>query len=88
MVSQEEDITALQNLSRTASVYLDKLDRYDSQELLSCSAAHWMLSNDVFRMPTEQLQGIIAQMNPKDNTCIMLFPVDETVPQLCYRLVN
>ncbi|CAL1533328.1 unnamed protein product [Lymnaea stagnalis] len=82
---QDEETLQLVNLSRVATLYLDKLERYDSQELLSYSMAHWLLSNDIFRLPTEQLQGLISEMHPKDNTAVLLFPLDGTVPQLCYR---
>ncbi|KAH9489690.1 hypothetical protein Btru_037450 [Bulinus truncatus] len=84
----DDDLFALQQAARLASVYLDKLERYDSQELLSYSMAHWLLSNDIFRIPTEQLQGLISQINPQDNTTVLLFPVDETVSPLCYREVH
>uniref|UniRef100_A0A2C9LDX1 Uncharacterized protein n=1 Tax=Biomphalaria glabrata TaxID=6526 RepID=A0A2C9LDX1_BIOGL len=69
-------------------VYLDKLERYDSQELLSSSMAHWLLSNDIFRMPTEQLMGLVSQLNPLNDTSILLFPVDESISPLCYREVH
>ncbi|XP_055872246.1 ankyrin and armadillo repeat-containing protein-like [Biomphalaria glabrata] len=84
----EDEALALQQYARVASVYLDKLERYDSQELLSSSMAHWLLSNDIFRMPTEQLMGLVSQLNPVNDTSILLFPVDESISPLCYREVH
>uniref|UniRef100_A0A2C9KYG2 Uncharacterized protein n=1 Tax=Biomphalaria glabrata TaxID=6526 RepID=A0A2C9KYG2_BIOGL len=84
----EEDILALQQLARLASGYLDKLERHDSQELLSYLNTHWLISNDIFKIPTDQLMHLISQNNPSEDTSIILFPVDETVSPLCYREIH
>ena len=81
-----EETANMAQLIREASNTFDQLERYDSQELLAFSMAHWMLSTDVFRMSTDQPQGLISNISgPKDDTAVILFPVDEQCPQLCYR---
>ena len=72
---------------REAAQYFDNLDRYDTQELLAYSQAHWMLSTDVFRMATDPPQGLISNITPKDDSAVILFPVDDKSPPLCYRFL-
>ncbi|XP_005090203.1 ankyrin and armadillo repeat-containing protein [Aplysia californica] len=88
MASPLDETSQMGTLIREAASYFDNLERYDSQELLAFSMAHWMLSTDVFRLPTDQPQGLISNISPKDDAAIILFPVDDKSPPLCYREVH
>ena len=46
-------------LSRDTLSYLEKFDRYDSQELLACASSNWLLSNEDFRLSSDPPAGMI-----------------------------
>lgn len=88
MATSEEDESQYNSFCRAAVLYLDKFERYECQELLSYSAAHWLLSSEMVRMQAEPLQGMVSTVSPKEDTAVILFPVDSEVSPLCYRYVQ
>ncbi|GFO42024.1 ankyrin and armadillo repeat-containing protein-like, partial [Plakobranchus ocellatus] len=74
--------------ARIATTHLERYERYDSQEILAFSMAHWMLSGDVYRLPTDPPKGMVSNINPKDDLAVVMVPVDETVPPMCYREIH
>jgi hypothetical protein len=69
--------------------FIEKYDRAEVQELLSCMSSNWLLSLDDFKLPIEHPSGVISQMAPtSDNYLIVLMPYDDTVPNLDYREVH
>ncbi|RUS87780.1 hypothetical protein EGW08_004445 [Elysia chlorotica] len=89
MASGSDDEHQVYNYyARNATTYLERFERYDSQEILSFSMAHWMLSGDVYRLPTDPPQGMVSNINPKHDLAVVLFPVDETISPLCYREIH
>ena len=84
-VGGEDDHQQYNYYARIATTYLERFERYDSQEILSYSMAHWMLSGDVYRLPTDPPQGMVSNINPKHDLAVVLFPVDESISPMCYR---
>ncbi|CAG5120159.1 unnamed protein product, partial [Candidula unifasciata] len=87
----DDDNVDYANFCRTASSHLEQLDRYESQELLSYTSAHWLLSNDAFKLPSLPLTGLANGVTqPKDSLepAVILFPVNSNCPPLCYREVH
>ncbi|KAL8609317.1 hypothetical protein ACOMHN_048873 [Nucella lapillus] len=73
-------------LSRNAVSYLEKLDRYECQELLAFASSHWLLSNEDFRLPTDPPPGLVSGVNlPNSNMCVVLYPVPPDLPTFDYR---
>ncbi|XP_076439158.1 ankyrin and armadillo repeat-containing protein-like [Babylonia areolata] len=71
-----------EQLAKNALSYLEKLDRYDCQELLAFASSNWLLSNEDFRMPFEPPNGVVSF---NSNSCVILFPVNPDVPPIDYR---
>lgn len=88
MAGSEDEHQQYNYYARVASTHLERFERYDSQENLSYSMAHWMLSGDVYRVPTDPPQGMVSNINPKHDLAVIMFPVDETIPPLCYREIH
>ena len=54
-----EEATQLVQLTRSAVSFFEKFERYECQEVLAYSSTHWMLSNEDFRLPTDNPMGLI-----------------------------
>lgn len=75
--------------SRMAASFFEKFERYDSQECLSHTSSHWMLSTEDFRVPTEPPLGLISGMgNINEFFAMLLVPEEEDVDVLDLREVH
>ena len=84
----EEDSAAISQAIRYALSFFEKYDRYDCQELLAYQSAHWLLSTDDFKVPTEPPVGIISNMLITGNNFVLMIPEDPTIPPMDYREVH
>ncbi len=74
---------------RSAASFLEKFERYESQELLAWASSHWMLSGDDFKLPTEPASGLISSMlQIKEFNYVFLMPEGVDIPPLDMREVH
>ncbi|XP_042805367.1 ankyrin and armadillo repeat-containing protein isoform X5 [Panthera leo] len=86
----QDEETYLENLSvqRNASVFFEKYDRSEVQELLTTALVSWLSAKDDVRSQLDIPCGIMSQMNNVSfSTAILLTPVDP-VALLDYREVH
>ena len=70
--TSEESHLALQ----TSASFFEKFELHESQELLANAAAHWMLSTEDFRLPTDPPLGIITTMQTSvEPFLVLMMPV-------------
>ena len=74
---------------RNAASFLEKFERYESQELLANASTHWILSTDDFKNPTEPANGLITSMGLITGfNFLLMLPVEEGLPHLDLREVH
>ncbi|BFY97941.1 hypothetical protein BsWGS_00981 [Bradybaena similaris] len=86
MAAEEEE--EYLSSGRAAVSYLERFERYDSQELLYQISTHWLLGPDLGRLDTESIQLKPSEMFGKDNLVAILFPVKNEVAPICFREVH
>lgn len=68
-------------LQQTVSGYFERFDRYESQELLAYSSAHWMLSSEDHKTSVEPPSGIVSHLQPlAQSYCWLLLPEETGLP--------
>ncbi|XP_060033569.1 ankyrin and armadillo repeat-containing protein isoform X3 [Erinaceus europaeus] len=86
----QDEQTYLENLAvqRNATVFFEKFDRSEIQELLTTALVNWFFSREDIRSQLDTPYGMMSQMNNVGfSTAILLTPVDSTA-LLDYREVH
>ncbi|CAG5120110.1 unnamed protein product, partial [Candidula unifasciata] len=84
-VDEEEEYNSS---ARMALAFLDRFERYDSQELLFQFITHWFIGSEV-EQPSEGSTHISTTDMPlADNLAVILFPMKCDIAPFCYREVH